>query len=222
MSSGRWSVQEIPSQAGRVAVITGANSGIGYDTALELARAGAEVVLACRSVERGEAALSSLKEAIPEAKAAMMPLDLADLDQVAQFANDLRERFDRVDLLINNAGVMMVPKGETVQGFETQFGVNHLGHFALTGHLLGLMSLEGARVVNVSSVAHRRGRIDLDDLNWESRPYNKVAAYGQSKLANLLFTLELQRRLDSAGARVMAVSAHPGWSNTNLASHLGQ
>jgi NAD(P)-dependent dehydrogenase (short-subunit alcohol dehydrogenase family) len=191
-------------------VVTGANSGIGLVTARELARAGADVVLAVRDVGRGEAAAASF-----EGSHEVRKLDLADLSSVRRFADEWDED---LDLLINNAGVMAVPHQLSVDGYEMQFATNHLGHFALTNLLLPHIT---DRVVTVSSGAHRTGRIDLGDLNWERRRYEPWAAYGQSKLANLLFTSELQRRLSASGSSVRAVAAHPGYAATNLQSHSG-
>ena len=209
-SDGKWTPADLPSQDGRTAIVTGANSGIGLAAARELARAGARVVLAVRDTSKGDRAAQSIGGATEVRR-----LDLADLASVREFAGGVD--FD-VDLLINNAGVMAVPESRTADGFEMQIGTNHLGHFALTNLLLPRVT---DRVVTVASGAHRMGQIDLDDLNWEGRRYDRWRAYGQSKLANLLFTLELQRRLDDAGSDVRAVAAHPGWSATNLQSHTG-
>lgn len=215
-----WTQTEIPDQSGRVAIVTGANSGIGLETARELARKGAHVVLACRSQARADEAILDIRSGLPEAKIDFLALDLADLDQVRTFAASVRERFDRLDLLVNNAGVMIPPASKTKQGYELQFGVNHLGHFALTGILLDrLMATDGARVVNVSSTAHRFGRMNFDDLDFDARGYNATAAYGQSKLANLLFSSELARKLAASNARVLVAAAHPGWTQTNLQQH---
>ena len=203
-----WSTSDIPSQAGRTAVVTGANSGLGLATARALAAAGAHVVLAVRDTARGEAAASSLSGDVEVRR-----LDLADLASVQAFASSWT---GDLDLLVNNAGIMMVPAGRTADGFELQFGTNHLGHFALTTLLLPHVT---DRVVTVSSGLHRRGTIALDDLNWERRPYSDTGAYGQSKLANLLFALELQRRLTAAGSPVRSMAAHPGYAATNLQSH---
>jgi NAD(P)-dependent dehydrogenase (short-subunit alcohol dehydrogenase family) len=209
-SNGKWSPEKLPSLDGRTAIVTGSNSGIGLAAARELAGAGVRVVMAVRNTEKGEAAASGLEGTVEVRK-----LDLADLSSVREFASG----FDGdVDLLINNAGVMAVPESRTADGFEMQIGTNHLGHFALTNLLLPQIR---DRVVTIASGAHRMGKIDLDDLNWESRRYDRWRAYGQSKLANLLFTLELQRRLGEAGSDVIAVAAHPGWSATNLQSHTG-
>jgi len=198
----------LPDQTGRTAVVTGANSGLGLATARALAAAGAHVVLAVRDVAKGEAA------DVP-GDVEVRRLDLADLESVRGFAENWT---GDLDLLVNNAGIMVVPAGITVDGFELQFGTNHLGHFALTNLLLPSIT---DRVVTLSSLMHRVGGISMQDLNWRQRPYNAERAYGQSKLANLVFTLELQRRLTAAGSPVRALAAHPGWAATNLQSHSG-
>jgi NAD(P)-dependent dehydrogenase (short-subunit alcohol dehydrogenase family) len=212
----KWTTGRIPDQGGRIAVVTGANSGLGLVTARELARAGARVVLACRNLTKGEAARRDVEAAAPGAPIELEELDLSSLDSVRAFADRFRGAHDGLDLLINNAGVMAPPRGETADGFELQFGTNHLGHFALTGLLIG--SMEGrqdARVVTLSSTAHRTGRIAFDNLGGE-RHYFRWRAYGQSKLANLLFALELERRLRAAGSSVKSMAAHPGYAATNL------
>jgi NAD(P)-dependent dehydrogenase (short-subunit alcohol dehydrogenase family) len=220
MSERSWTEHDIPDQTGRVAIVTGANTGIGYETARALAEKGAEVTLACRSRQKGEAAAARIGARNPGGRAAFEALDLADLESVRRFADGFEKAHDRLDLLVNNAGVMAPPESRTKQGFELQLGVNHLGHFALTVRLLDLMrATPGARVVTVSSMAHRMGRMDFDDLDFTSRGYDPWAAYGQSKLANLLFTFELQRRLEAEGANVIAVAAHPGWTGTDLQRH---
>jgi NAD(P)-dependent dehydrogenase (short-subunit alcohol dehydrogenase family) len=205
-----FSVVDVPDLGGRTVIVTGANSGIGRAAATALAGAGARVVLAVRSVDRGERAAAAMP-----GDTEVRPLDLASLASVRQFAEDWE---GEIHLLVNNAGVMVPPLTRTVEGFELQFGTNHLGHFALTNLLLGCVS---GRVVTLSSAAHRIGRIDFDDLNWVSRRYRRWPAYGQSKLANLLFTSELQRRLAAAGSEVLATAAHPGYAATNLQSHSG-
>jgi NAD(P)-dependent dehydrogenase (short-subunit alcohol dehydrogenase family) len=211
-----WSAADIPDQSGRAAVVTGANSGIGLVAARELARAGAKVILACRDVGRGEAALADVQGSAGGAAPELGQLDLADLRSVREFSELVAEENDGIDLLINNAGVMAPPRRLTADGFELQFGTNHLGHFALTGLLLKrLLSRPEPRVVTVSSPAHRIGRIRFDDLNWERR-YERWQAYGQSKLANLLFAFELQRRAEAAGTRLRSFGAHPGYAATNL------
>ncbi len=215
----KWKDSDVPDQSGRVAVVTGANTGIGYQTAAVLAYSGAHVVLAVRDLAKGNAALSRIVAASPKADVTLQALDLSSLDSVRAAAEALRSAYPRIDLLINNAGVMLTPKQVTKDGFELQFGTNHLGHFALTGLLLDhLLPVRGSRVVTVSSMGHRmRGAIHFDDLQWE-RSYNRAAAYAQSKLANLLFTYELQRRL--ADRSTIAVAAHPGSSNTELTRNL--
>ncbi|MEU8838088.1 oxidoreductase [Streptomyces roseus] len=212
-----WNAENIPDQSGRTAVVTGANSGIGYAAARELARRGADVVLACRSAARGRAAVVRLRAEVPGAKADFLPLDLADLASVREFAHVHGQRRRSLDLLVNNAGVMALPYGKTADGFETQFGVNHLGHFALTGLLLPqlLSAAPGARIVTVSSGFHVLGDVDFDDLNGE-RGYRRWIAYGRSKTAGLLFTHELARRLAAAGSGIVAAAAHPGYASTNL------
>jgi NAD(P)-dependent dehydrogenase (short-subunit alcohol dehydrogenase family) len=209
-----WSVHDIPDQSGRVAVVTGANSGLGYVTARELARRGARVVLACRSAARGNEAGDRLVGEVPGADVELGLLDLADLTSVREFATAFS--YDRLDLLVNNAGVMALPYATTADGFETQFGVNHLGHFALTGLLLpALLGTPGARVVTVSSPLHAMANIDIHDLNSE-RGYHRWIAYARSKTANLLFTHELARRLAAHGSEPVAAAAHPGYAATNL------
>lgn len=209
-----WTSADIPDLTGRTAVVTGANSGLGFHTALELARRGARVTLAVRDPDRGAAALARLTDQVPGATAVLGALDLADLASVRAFADAYAE--EGLDLLVNNAGIMAVPLRRTVDGFESQLATNHLGHFALTGLLLPrLLAHPGARVVTVTSEVHRAGKIDFGDLQSERR-YRKWPAYFQSKLANLLFTFELQRRADAAGADLRAVAAHPGFAATNL------
>uniref|UniRef100_A0AAU2VAQ0 Oxidoreductase n=1 Tax=Streptomyces sp. NBC_00003 TaxID=2903608 RepID=A0AAU2VAQ0_9ACTN len=209
-----WSAQDIPDQSGRTAVVTGANSGIGLVTARELARRGARVVLACRSEARGREAEDRIRSELPGAEAEFRQLDLADLASVREFA--AKFPYERLDLLVNNAGVMALPQGRTADGFETQFGVNHLGHFALTGLLLPRLRAAGAaRVVSVSSGMHALANIDIGDLNSE-RHYRRWIVYGRSKSANLLFIHELARRLRAAGSDVVAAAAHPGYAATNL------
>lgn len=220
-SNNNWTTDNMPDQTGRVAIITGANSGIGYETARALAKKGATVIIACRNQQKGEAAAQQIRDEKPKGTVRMMQLDLADLDSVRHFAETIHHDYDRLDLLINNAGIMHPPFGKTKQGFETQFGVNHLGHFSLTGLLLDLIKrTPHARIVTVSSMAHRFGRIDFDNLNAE-KGYRANAAYGQSKLANLLFTYELQHKLRASGNDTIAVAAHPGWTATNLQQHSG-
>jgi NAD(P)-dependent dehydrogenase (short-subunit alcohol dehydrogenase family) len=209
-----WTTADIPDLTGRTAVITGANSGIGFRTAVELARRGAAVTLTARDPDRGADALARLRAEVPAADAEVTELDVADLASVRAFAAAYQP--DGLDLLINNAGVMAVPLRRTPDGFESQFGTNHLGHFALTGLLLPrLLARPGSRVVTLTSGLHRAGRVDFTDLD-AHRGYRKWPAYAQSKLANLLFMFELQRRADATGADLRAVAAHPGYAATNL------
>jgi NAD(P)-dependent dehydrogenase (short-subunit alcohol dehydrogenase family) len=217
MANG-WDAEQIPDQSGRTAIVTGANSGLGLVTARELARAGASVVMACRNLEKGHAAVDEVRAAVPDAQVQLDELDLASLASVRAFADRFKAPHDGLDLLINNAGVMGSPRRRTADGFELQFGTNHLGHFALTSALLETMEgREDARVVTLSSTAHKMGRINFDNLNGD-RHYFRWNAYGQSKLANLLFALELDRRLRAAGSAVKSLAAHPGYAATNLQS----
>jgi NAD(P)-dependent dehydrogenase (short-subunit alcohol dehydrogenase family) len=212
----KWTNADIPDQTGRTAVITGANTGLGLETAAALAARGARVVLAVRNLEKGKQAATRITADAPGAEVELQELDLSSLESVRTAAEQLRVDHDHIDLLINNAGVMYTPKSTTADGFELQFGTNHLGHFAFTGLLLDrLLPVPGSRVVTVSSLGHRiRAAIHFDDLQWE-RSYSRVGAYGQAKLANLLFTYELQRRLAPTGTTI-AAAAHPGGSNTEL------
>jgi NAD(P)-dependent dehydrogenase (short-subunit alcohol dehydrogenase family) len=214
--TGRWTSEDVPGQQGRLALITGANTGLGFETARVLAARGASVVLAVRDTDKGKRAAARIAAASPGADLTVQPLDLASLESIRAAAGELRATHPRIDLLINNAGVMFPPRQTTGDGFELQFGTNHLGHFALTGLLLQqMLPVPGSRVVTVSSLAHRiRARVNFDDLQSE-RSYSRVAAYGQSKLANLMFTYELQRRLSGAGTTI-AVAAHPGLASTEL------
>jgi NAD(P)-dependent dehydrogenase (short-subunit alcohol dehydrogenase family) len=204
-----WTAADLPSFSGRTVVVTGANSGLGEVTARELARVGAHVILACRNLDKGNAAAAGMTGDIEVRK-----LDLQSLESVREFAAGIAA----LDVLINNAGIMAVPHALTADGFESQIGTNHLGHFALTNLLLPKIS---DRVVTVSSMMHLMGYVSIKDLNWRSRPYLAWPAYGQSKLANLLFTSELQRRLDAAGSKLKAHASHPGYSATNLQGHTG-
>ena len=214
----RWTIGDIPDQSGRTAVITGANTGLGYETAAALAAKGAHVVLAVRNLDKGKAAADLIVRRTPGADVTLQQLDLSSLESIHAASDQLHAGLDRLDLLVDNAGVMFTPKATTKDGFELQFGTNHLGHFALTGRLLDLLlDTPGSRVVTVSSIGHRFGRIPFDDLQSERR-YNRVGAYGQAKLANLLFTYELQRRL--TGTSTVAVAAHPGGSSSELDRYL--
>ncbi len=214
--AARWVAADMPDQNGRVAVVTGANSGLGLATARELAQASATVVMACRSSARGEEAAAQIRSAVPAAALEVEALDLADLGSVREFAARTAGAHQRLDLLINNAGIMAAPRRLTKQGFESQFGTNHLGHFALTGLLLrALLKAPAPRVVTVSSHLHRKGTMNFDDLQGE-RKYSPWGAYGQSKLANLMFCFELQRRAVEAGSSLLSLAAHPGYAATNL------
>jgi NAD(P)-dependent dehydrogenase (short-subunit alcohol dehydrogenase family) len=215
--SDKWTEESVPDLTGRIAVVTGANTGLGLETARVLAARGATVVLAVRNAEKGRTALATIVGAHPGANVTLLPLDVASLASVREAADRLRSDYDRIDLLVNNAGVMYTPQSSTADGFELQLGTNHLGHFALTGLILErMLAVKGSRVVAVSSVGHRiRSAIDFDDLAFRNG-YNRVAAYGRSKLANLLFTYKLERRLRNAGAATSALAAHPGVAATEL------
>lgn len=219
----KWTAANIPDLTGKVVIVTGANSGIGFEATKEFVANGAKTIMACRSIEKAEAALAYIQTEVPDATAEIMILDLESLDSVRQFAAEFKAKYDRLDILVNNAGVMMVPYGTTADGFERQFGINHLGHFALTGLLIDcLLDTPGSRVVNVSSNAHKRtDSLDFDNLMFNNgQDYDRRVAYNRSKLANLLFTFELQRRLEAINADVIALASHPGTTMTNLASHL--
>ena len=216
MKKSSFDLRTLPDPRGRTAVVTGGNSGIGLEASRALAQAGARVVLACRDLGKAKTAADSIRLAAPASEVEVLPLDLADLGSVRAFSRAFRARHARLDLLVNNAGVMAIPQRVTADGFEMQIGTNHLGHFALTGLLLErLLATPDARVVNVSSGAHRLGRIRFDDLHGE-RCYRRWAAYGQSKLANLLFCFELQRRLSARRLTQISVACHPGYAATDL------
>ncbi len=216
MSPQPWSVDHLPDMTGRVVIVTGANSGLGLETTRGLAARGAHVVMACRDADKTRDAITAIRATDDCAKLEFLQLDLANLMSVRNFAQQFSMRHQRLDILCNNAGVMALPLRRTEDGFEMQIGTNHLGHFALTGLLIDrIRETSGARVVNVSSLFHKYGKIRFDDLNWQ-RGYSRWPAYGQSKLANLLFTYELQRRFDRAGIDALSVASHPGYSATNL------
>ena len=211
-----WTHEEIPDLHGKTIVITGANSGIGYEAALHLAGRGAHVVFACRNEEKANEAMAQVQQRYPEALLSLIPLDLADLTSVRAFVDAFCSEHDQLNVLINNAGIMAIPRRETADGFEMQLGTNHLGHFALTGLLIErLLHTPASRVVNVSSLAHRFGALRFDDIQGK-RSYDPWRAYGQSKLANLSFTYELDYRLRRHHADTIAVACHPGWAATNL------
>jgi NAD(P)-dependent dehydrogenase (short-subunit alcohol dehydrogenase family) len=216
MSDGDWTAEAVPDQTGRVAIITGANSGIGLETARVLAGRGATVVMACRNRVKAADAEADILAGQPDARTRVTVMDVSSLESVRRAAAELIDEHEHIDMLINNAGIMAVPEQRSVDGFELQLATNHLGHFALTGLLAErLLATPRSRVVSISSQAHRFGSMDFDDLNWE-RGYKSWGAYGRSKLANLLFIYELQRRLDAAAAETIAVAAHPGFSRTEL------
>ena len=212
----RWSEEDIPDLTGKTVVVTGANSGLGYETSRALALRGAHVVLACRNLGKAKEAADAISALDPKADLELLELDLASLESIAAFAESFLDSHPRLDVLCNNAGVMAIPHRKTQDGFEMQIGTNHFGHFALTGRLLDrLLATPGSRIVNLSSTAHRAGKMRFDDLHWE-QGYSRIAAYGQSKLANLLFTFELQRRLERKRAVTIALASHPGWAATEL------
>ena len=219
-AAGRWTEADVPDQSGRTAVITGGNSGIGFEAARVLAIRRARLILGCRDQGKADDAVTRIRAAAPGADVLVVPLDLASLDSVRAAAGQIRSTCERIDLVVNNAGVMMPPYGRTADGFELQFGINHLGHFALTGLLIDrLAALPRARVVTVSSNGHRYGEINFADLQSEHR-YRRDAGYSQSKLANLMFAYELQRRLHAAGSPAISVAAHPGLTRTDLGRYL--
>ena len=220
--SENWTTENIPDMSGKVIIITGANSGIGYESARELSRKGAEVVFASRNQTKAKDAMARIWNTNPDAQMKFIELDLANLDSIQNFAEQFNLAYKRLDILLNNAGIMLVPYGKTTDGFENTIGTNHLGHFALTGLVLDKLSkTPGARVVNVASNAHYGGEMDFKNLLYENgREYTPMDAYGRSKLANLVFTYELQRRFQSRGVDVIALAAHPGISATGLANHL--
>jgi len=214
--SNRWTQNDIPDQQGKLVIVTGGNSGIGYEAGLALAGKNAQMILAVRSVKKGEEAAKAIRQRHPQSQVTVTALDLADLKSIRTFAESFLAKHDRLDILINNAGVMALPARKTVDGFEMQFGTNHLGHFALTGLLLpAIKATPNTRVVTVSSFVHTSGDIYFDDLQSEKK-YDKWGAYAQSKLANLLFAYELQRRCDAAGIKLVSAGCHPGYAATNL------
>ena len=222
MKVRKWDANDIPSQKGRTAIVTGSSSGIGFETARVLANKDAKVIIAVRNLEKGEKAADKIRGQYSAADVEVMELDLANLESVKKFAENYKTRYDKLDLLINNAGVMIPPYSKTADGFELQFGTNHLGHFALTGLLLEMViKTPDSRIVSVSSSAHKAGKIDFEDLNWEKRPYKKIQAYGDSKIANLYFTYELDRRISGNNKNTILAVAHPGWTATELQRHTG-
>jgi len=222
MKSKKWTSSDIPDLTGKTILVTGGNSGLGFESAKAFAEKGAQVIIACRSANRGDVAKKQIEKTCPTANVHVMELDLMDLESIKDFTIRFKQKHDRLDVLLNNAGIMTVPYGLTKDGFESQIGTNHLGHFALTGLLLDLLkNTAQSRVVNVSSMAHKQGVMDYDNLLFKNGiGYSPMKAYGRSKLANLLFTLELQEFFVSKNIDCIAVAAHPGVSNTNLARHL--
>jgi NAD(P)-dependent dehydrogenase (short-subunit alcohol dehydrogenase family) len=218
----KWTTDDIPDLSGKITIITGANSGIGLETARELARKGADIIMACRNMDTAKAAEKEIMNKIPRSKLEIIQIDLADLKSVYRFAEVFKSKYSSLDILINNAGIMMAPYGKTKDGFEQQFGINHLGHFALTGLLIDrILNTPHSRIINVSSNAHRIGKIDFDNLMYEGgKGYSPTRAYGRSKLANLLFTYELERRFKAAGSKTIAAAAHPGYTHTHLTRYL--
>lgn len=217
-----WTIDNISDLSGKVIIVTGGNSGLGYESVKAFAMKGAELVLASRSMEKGEEAKAEILKDVPDGKIKVMQLDLGDLESVRNFASAFKLGYKKLDVLLNNAGIMMTPYFTTKDGFEGQIGTNHLGHFALTGLLLDVvLKTPGARIANVSSGAHKNGKMDFDNLQFEDgQGYSPMKAYGRSKLSNLLFTYELQRKLEAAKKETIAVAAHPGVAMTNLARHL--
>lgn len=222
MKQKKWNIDNIPDQEGKVAIVTGSSSGIGYETARVLANKKATVIIAVRNLEKGNAAANKIREEYKNADVKVMELDLANLESVRKFADQFMPDYSRLDLLINNAGVMVPPYSKTADGFELQFGTNHLGHFALTGLLIDLIKeTKDSRIVTVSSGAHQYGKLDFDDLNWEKRKYKAWRAYGDSKIANLYFTYQLDRKLKEKNHTTLATASHPGWTATELQRHSG-
>ena len=218
----KWDVSKISDQKGRIAIVTGSSSGIGFEAAKVLADKNAKVIIAVRNLDKGKSALDKIKSENKNANVFLMQLDLADLKSVKHFAEEYKKQFSQLDLLINNAGVMIPPYTKTKDGFELQFGTNHLGHFALTALLFYLLNrTPNSRIVNVSSAAHKYGNLNFNDLTWEKRKYKSWKAYGDSKIANLYFTYELQRRLQNEKSNVKVTAAHPGWTATDLQRHSG-
>lgn len=224
MNKENWTTGDIPDLSGKVIIVTGGNVGLGYESVKAFVERGAKVILASRSIERGETAKAEIEKGNPSGTIEVMKLDLADLEGIKGFVEEFKSGYDRLDVLLNNAGIMMSPYFRTKDGFEAQMGINHLGHFALTGQLLDLLKKSpGSRVVNVSSSAHKSGSMDFDNLLFEQRKrYSPIRAYGRSKLSNLLFTYELQSRFEKYNLNCIAVASHPGFSKTQLARYLAK
>lgn len=222
MKNENWTAENIPNQKGKVAIVTGSSSGIGFEAARVLAEKQATVIIAVRNADKGNAAIEKILTQNKNADVRLMILDLANLESVEKFAEEFKKTYSRLDLLINNAGVMIPPYSKTADGFELQFGTNHLGHFALTGLLLELLiSTKNSRIINVSSGAHKAGNLNFEDLNWEKRSYSAWRAYGDSKIANLYFTSELNKKLKENNLEPLVTAAHPGWTATDLQRNMG-
>ena len=222
MASSKWDIEQIPDQSGKVIIVTGATSGLGKQATQVLAGKNATVIMAVRNTEKAAGVRQAFLKANPNAKIEIAQLDLSNLQSVEAFAADFNKQYDRLDVLINNAGVMMCPYSKTADGFEIQMGTNHFGHFALTGHLMPkLRATAGSRVVATSSMAHIGGNIDFQDINWENRDYNTSRAYGDSKIANLYFTYEFARKYKDDPQAPRITAAHPGWTTTELQRHAG-
>ena len=220
IKNNKWTAENIPDQKGQIAIVTGSSSGIGYEAAKVLANKNEKVVIAVRNLEKGEKAKTKIVNQNSNADVVVMKIDLSDLASIKSFVEEYRQKFDKLDLLINNAGVMIPPYSKTKDGFELQMGTNHFGHFALTLQLLSLIkSTPNSRIVNVASNAHKYGNINFDDLNWNKRKYNAIRAYGDSKIANLYFTQELAKRIVVSENNVLVTAAHPGWTATDLQRH---
>lgn len=222
MKSQKWKTNDIPDLTGKVIIVTGGNSGLGFESVKAFAEKGAEVILACRNVEKGELAKSEIVKSDPTSKIRVLELDLMNLSSIREFTSSFKSTYDQLDVLLNNAGIMMTPYQLTKDGFESQFGTNHLGHFALTGLLLDIIQqTPGSRVINISSLAHKGGTFDFEDLHYNNgSSYDPMKSYRRSKMANLLFTYDLQRKLATVQSDTISVAAHPGVSMTNLANHL--
>ncbi|MBU1099496.1 MAG: SDR family NAD(P)-dependent oxidoreductase [Bacteroidetes bacterium] len=217
-----WTVENIPDQTSKIVIVTGSSSGIGYEAARVIANKNATVIIAVRSMEKGNTAANKIRAQKENADVRVMEIDLSNLQSVSDFATKFKSTFSKLHLLINNAGVMIPPYSKTSDGFELQFGTNHLGHFALTGQLLEILSnTPNSRIVNVASAAHKYGNLNFNDLNWENRKYKAWRAYGDSKISNLYFTYELKRKLEAFGSGVKITAAHPGWTATDLQRHSG-
>ncbi len=222
MTQNKWDASHIPDQTGKTVIVTGANSGIGFETARALAEKNAGVILACRNRDKGQAAVEKIRNDHPHADVRFLSLNLSDLASVKTFADQINRDYSRLDLLINNAGVMIPPYGKTAEGFELQMGTNHLGHFALTGRLIEMIrTTPESRIVSVSSMAHKGGNIDFSDLHWNHRKYKPWKAYGDSKIANLYFIFGMADRLAAEGSQVITAAAHPGWTATELQRNSG-